>query len=379
MRHGRIRYDEPHTRRPPECPPARRRALTRIHGLLPQGYRELFAHGPYRFYLASSTLGSFASAVQFLGLGWLTVMVAPNPGWALASFFAVRLGVKMLFAVPAGLAADRVCRKTMYAWMRIGLAGASVLAAIAILTPSPLAVALIAVGVSSAAHALDLPAHRALQGDVQPQHLLERAMSLGSSGYHVAALVAPIIAFPLAASVHVSAPLWISAVIFGIAAVPAFAIPTHRATRIVKGASHDVRAALRFVSETPIVVALLLATTLPTVVDKAVLMTLPSAADNDQSHSLGLVLAAPELGAIAVALLLAAINWRFATWIPLVAAGGYAAGVAAASVAGFVVGVELIFVALFLAGCAKTTLITSALAGIQRHVPADMRGRIMTI
>lgn len=51
----------------------------------------------------------------------------------------------------------------------------------------------------------------------------------------------------------------------------------------------------------------------------------------------------------------------------------------ASNMTGVAIGIEAIAVALFLAGCAKTTLITSALAGMQRHVPEHLRGRIMTI
>ncbi len=348
--------------------------MTRIPRLL--AYRQLLSHRAYRLYFASSTLGAFASAVQFLGQGWLVLHVGAS-GWALVAFLVVRIGIKSLLAIPAGLAADRFCRVSIYAWMRVGSGAASLLAATALVSPHPLMVALLAAAVAAATHALDLPAHRALQGEVQPDEHLERGLSFGTGGFHIASLLAPIAAFPLLAATNPSAPLLLSAIMFLVAAVPAFALPKRPTARRTQRASHDVSTAFRFIIATPLVFALVLATTLPALVDKAVALSLPS--QNSGHASMGFVLAAPELGAVAVALMMAGVNWRFAPWIPLVSAGAYAVGVATASFAGFAIGIEMIAVALFLAGCAKTTLITSALAGIQRHVPADMRGRIMTI
>ena len=127
-------------------------------------------------------------------------------------------------------------------------------------------------------------------------------------------------------------------------------------------------------------VALVLATALPSVVDKAVAITLPSqSGGNHHAQTMGFLLAAPELGAIAVGFVLAAVRWQFAPWITVLSAGAYATGIATASFVGLTAGIEAIALALFIAGCAKTTLITSALAGIQRYVPEHMRGRIMTI
>jgi MFS family permease len=343
------------------------------------GYRALLSIRSYRLYFASSTLGAFASAVQFLAQGWLMVELGPA-AWALTAFLVVRIGVKSLLAVPAGLLADRVPRSTLYAWMRVGSAGGSIISAAALVSPEPMLVALLGAGVAAASHAIDLPAHRALQGQVQPDEYLERGLSFGTGGFHIASLAAPIVAFPLAAGLGAPVPLLVSAAAFALAALPAFLIAPIRCTRERMPASHDLSTALRYVWQTPIVVALLLAVSLPSIADKAVAIMLPSVSGtDDNAQAMGLVLAAPELGAIAIGFVLAAVRWQFAPWITALSAGAYATGIATASVVGLAAGVEAIAIALFLAGCAKTTLITSALAGIQRHVPEHMRGRIMTI
>ena len=53
------------------------------------GVRHLFSFREYRLYFASSTIGAFASAAQFLALGWLAVAVAPA-GPALVMYFAAQ-------------------------------------------------------------------------------------------------------------------------------------------------------------------------------------------------------------------------------------------------------------------------------------------------
>ncbi|MEX0749709.1 MAG: MFS transporter [Dehalococcoidia bacterium] len=342
------------------------------------GYRALLSFRSYRLYFASSTLGAFASAVQFLAQGWLMVEIGPA-AWTLTVFLVVRIGVKSLLAVPAGLLADRIPRSTLYAWMRVASGVASIVTALALVSPAPLAVAIAGAVIAAAAHAIDLPAHRALMGQVQPDEYLERGLAFGTGGFHIASLLAPIAALPLAAAFGAPLPLVLSGAMFAASAVPAFLIPPTRCARDSSRATHDVSAALRFLAQTPIVVALSLAITLPSVIDKAVVVMLPSHSGDQHAQTMGFVLAAPELGAIAIGFLLAAVRWQFAPWITLVSAAAYATGIATASFAGVAVGIEAIAVALFLAGCAKTTLITSALAGLQRHVPDHMRGRIMTI
>jgi MFS family permease len=345
-----------------------------------RAYRRLLAYAPYRLYFGSSTVGAFASAVQFLAMGWLALETGPA-GWSLGVFLAVRLGVKALLTIPAGIIADHYSRPRIYAAMRVLSGAASLVAVASLASPAPFALAVAAATLAAVSHALDLPAHRAMMGEIQPADDLERGLSFGSAGFHVATMAAPIVAFPLAAAFGVAVPLAVSAAAFFVAAVPAARLVRLMPARAAAATRRrpDVSTALRFVAGTPVVLAMILATTVPAVVDKAVVVALPSTASNADHSALGFVLAAPELGAITFGFFMAAVNWRFAPWIPFVSAGGYAVGVVAASLAGFVVGIELIAVALFIAGCAKTSLITSALAGMQRHIPTELRGRIMSI
>lgn len=341
------------------------------------GYRTLLSHRPYRHYLASSTTGVFASAVDFLALGWLIVSVGPG-AWGLAPFLAIRIGVKSLLAVPAGLIADRYPRATIYFQMRMLSGAASLIGVFAALQGS-FTIALVAAAVSAVSHAVDLPAHRALQGEVLPDRMLERGISLASGGGHAATLVAPVLAVALGASLGMAAPLGIAAAAFFVSALAASNIPRIPCTKVKERANQEVRSALRFVRESPVVIGLLLASAMPPVIDKTIAVMLPSASGGEEGTSFGLVLAASEMGAISIAVAMAAVQWRFSPWIPILSATVYAFGVVAASVAGMTLDAMLIASALFLAGCAKTALMSSSLAGIQRHVPAEMRGRIMTI
>ena len=301
-------------------------------------------------------------------------------GPALFLYFGVQFATKSLLAVPAGVVADRLPRASIYAWMRAVSGVASLVALLAFVAPFPLLFVLIAAALASGAHAFDLPAHRALQCEVQPQEHLERGLSFGSTGFHVAALLAPIVAFPLWTAFGPTMPLLISAVAFFVASVPAFGItpaPVERTER-AQHAGRDIGDALRFVTGAPVVVALLLVSVVPPLAGKVLAITLPSASGHEGDASFGLVLAATEFGAISAALLMTTVTWRFSLWLPPASAVLYAAAIAAACVV-MPLGAVAIGAGLFIAGCAKTMLMTSAVAGISHHTPREIRGRLMTI
>jgi MFS family permease len=343
-------------------------------------YSLLLSHRPYRLYFTSSTLGAFASTIEFLGLGWVMLSVAPS-AWGIVLFLGLRLGIKSLMAAPAGIMADRLPRNAIYAWMRVACGIAALAGAFAAAADS-VTIAILAISLSAVAHAIDLPAHRALMAQVQPDDMLERGLSFGSSGFHVAALLAPVVALPLATLVGPPAPLLLAAIVFLVASLAAFRIDVEgvRPDDRAPSASHldAIATALRFVWRTPLVVLLLLATALPGVIDKTIVVMLPSVTDAEHA-AFGLVLAAPELGAIVLGLTLAGLQWRFSPWITASSAVLYAGSIAVTSSVGLEIGGIAVGAGLFVAGCAKTALITSALAGIQRTVPPHLMGRIMTV
>jgi MFS family permease len=345
---------------------------------IPAAWQRLVAHRNYRLYFASSTIGAFASTVQFLAHGWLVLSIAPG-GAAVASYLGTQFAVKVLLAVPSGVLADRFPRRSIYAWMRVLSGVASLAGAGAVFSPTPLLTALSAAAIASAAYALDLPAHRALMCEVQPREQLERGLSLGSSGFHVAALLAPVAAFPLSATWGPSMPLLLSSLGFFVAAIPAFAITQGGEPR--RGVEHPARDAwdaLRFIASSPLVILPLALSSLPPVLGKVLQIALPAASGHEGDGSFGLVLAATELGAISAGLLMAGVDWRFSPWMPPLSAAAYCACIIAVGIAIPQGGVAMA-AALFLSGCTKTALIASSVLGIQHYTPREMHGRLMTI
>jgi MFS family permease len=347
---------------------------------LPGAWRELASHRNYRFYFASSTLGAFASTVQFLGHGWLLLSIAPG-AVAVVAYMGTQFAVKVLLVVPAGILADRWPRASIYAWMRVASGFASLVGALALLSPAPIAVALIAAALAGAAHAFDLPAHRSLMCDVQPREQLERGLSLGSSGFHVAALLAPVLAFPLSAYRGPELALLLSAAVFFIAAIPAFAISDvveHPPQPLVPHAAGDAREAFRFLLASPAVLLPMLLSALPPVMGKIIQIALPSLSGHEGDGSFGLVLAATELGAICAGLMMAGVDWRFGPSLPPLTALGYTVSIAAVCALTPLGGLAMAS-ALFLVGCSMTALVSTSVAGIPHYAPRQLRGRLMTI
>ena len=318
--------------------------------------------------------------MQFLGHGWLLLAIAPG-AMAVVAYMGTQLAVKAVLAVPAGILADRWPRTSMYAWMRVLAGIASIVGAAALASPAPMIVALAAAAVASAAHALDLPAHRSLMCDVQPREQLERGLSLGSSGFHVAALLAPIVAFPLSAYWGPQVALLLSAAVFFVAAIPAFSIREEAGTRAPErraAGAADALEAVRFVLASPAILLPMSLSAIPPVIGKIVQVALPAASGHEGDGSFGLVLAATEAGAICAGLLMAGVTWRFNPSLPPMAAAAYALAIVA--VCGFTpFGGLALAAALFVVGCSKTALVSTAVAGLHHYAPRQMRGRLMTI
>jgi hypothetical protein len=136
--------------------------------------------------------------------------------------------------------------------------------------------------------------------------------------------------------------------------------------------------ALRFVLASPAVLLPMSLSAVPPVMGKIVQIALPAASGHEGDGSFGLVLAATELGAISAGLLMARVDWRFKPSLPPLTAVAYTLAIAAVCSMTLFGGLALAC-ALFLAGCTKTALVSTAVAGIHHYAPQRMRGRLMTI
>ncbi len=236
---------------------------------------------------------------------------------------------------------------------------------------------MIAIALGGAVHSFDLPSGRALLGDVPSDEELPSVIALNNGGSHLAALIGPPLAFLMGPF-----GLLISAVLFGIAAVLTALIDapepqchvTQAPSGVKTGAASSLRELFEFGRGTPVVTLLLALSLTPGVIDKSVLLLLPSISHGSGATSLALL--APEAGALLAAGVLATTPIRISLAGILAFAFAYSALLAAALSFSYMP--LLLIAGLALAGVAKLAFNTTSQIRIQQAVPGGLRGRVLT-
>jgi MFS family permease len=313
--------------------------------------------------------------MQLLLQGWLAVAWGHSPAF-LGIFLAARLIPKILLTVPAGTICDRFSRPSILIAARAGYAVASLVPLVGLLAPGAIVWLLAGVALAGAIHAFDLSSSGAMFGDVVDRDDIDAAVALNRAGSHVAALTGPVVAFVLISGVGSAAALAVSAGIIAasaLAALPLLGIKqSAREERAGVGAAAGL---FRYLRESPMTGVLILVGIAPAFIDKGVALLMPSIARGGGTVSLALI--APEVGALAMASLLALAPIRLGMKALIATAVLYAVFLSVASVRSHEA--EALLLALGLAGMASAALGTASQAWLQRLVPVEMRGRVFAL
>lgn len=323
--------------------------------------------------VGSNALSSIGTAMQLLLQGWLVVSWGHSP-FFLGIFAVARLAPKIVLTVPAGIVCDRIPRRTLLIAARLGYALASVIPLAGLIAPVPIAWLLAGVVLAGGIHAFDLSSARAMLGDLVPRDDLHPAVAVNRIGQQMAALLGPASAFLLISWAGTPVALAVSATLLGAGALAILPLPA------IVHAVGDMRMAsaggglYRYLKESPVAILLLLVGIVPAFIDKTVALLLPSVSGGSTAT---MALIAPELGALLMASVLAVAPVRFGGRALIGVAVCYALLICTASVRSQTA--EMLIIALGLAGMASAAISTSAHAGLQVLVPADMRGRVFAI
>lgn len=313
--------------------------------------------------------------MQLLLQGWLAVAWGHSPVF-LAVFLAARLIPKILLTIPAGAICDRFPRSSILVGARAGYAVASLVPLMGLIMPGAIIWLLAGVVLAGAIHAFDLSSSRALLGDVIELDDIEAAVALNRAGSHIAALTGPAMAFLLISGVGSAAALAVSATIIAVSALAILPIPrSHRCSGETSTNSGVAGGLFRYLWQSPAAGVLILVGVAPAFIDKGVAVLMPSIARGGGTVSMALV--APELGALAMACVLALAPVRLGVKALIGAAVLYSLFLCMASLRSHEA--EALLVALGLAGMASAALSTTSQARLQRLVPAEMRGRVFAL
>ncbi|MFE9421460.1 MFS transporter [Kitasatospora sp. NPDC006697] len=324
-----------------------------------------------------SNIGSW---MQTVGAQWLLV----GHGAAQVSMVQLAAGLPVLFlALPAGVLADLVDRRRLLLVMQAAMA--LVAAALAVLAFAGLlgTWALLALTfLLGCGNALNGPAWQAVQPSLVPRDELRQAAALGAVNQNLARAVGPALGGAFVAVLGVGWTFAVNAASFlGILAVLATWRPggPARAPGSAQEREHLIaalKAGDRYVRNAPRIRRILLRSVLFVPGASALWALLPVAAHQSLglgAAGYGLLLGAVGLGAVAGAAALPAVSRRIGGNGALALAGAVFAG--ALLTIAVSTNVPLTFLALFLAGAAWITVLSTLNAGLQVALPAWVRAR----
>ncbi|WP_051969198.1 MFS transporter [Kitasatospora azatica] len=282
---------------------------------LPQGYRPLFAHRPFRRLLPALAVSDLGDGMSVVAVAWLAVQLSspgargPLIGAAVAAYVLPgALGALLLGRRLRSLPAQRLIRAN--AWMRAAFLGCIPLAwALGLLHP---ALYLTLLAGSSLLHAWGGSAKYAMAAQILPAEQRLAANALLSTSGWVSTIVGPALAGVLAAAI---APAWI----IGLDALSFAALAVQTAhlgepdTPVPAGPASDARPGegLRLLRTRPELLVLLAVTWLFNLFYGPVEVALPLFVAQDLhagAGALGLYWAAFGIGAVSGALAVGALR-----------------------------------------------------------------------
>ena len=331
----------------------------------------------FRRYLIGNLVATVGTQMQTVAVGWELYERTHSP-LALGGVGLVQVLPVFALTLPAGHLADRMERRRLLVLSLALLALASLGLAVASWTDAPIFWFYACLFVAGVARAFQGPAKEALAPQLVPRALYANSATWRSSSWQLASVVGPALGGAAIAAFHGATAAYLfdaaAAAIFvlllGSIARPSFTPSAGGATL------HSLLEGIRFVRRTKVILAAITldlfavllggATTLLPIFAKDILRVGPS--------GLGWLLAAPSVGALVMAMVLAhRPPMQRAGRALILAVGGFGA---ATIVFGLSRSFWLSLLALFLAGAFDNVSVVVRSTLFQLLTPDDMRGRV---
>lgn len=337
----------------------------------------------YRFLWTGTVFMSAGQWIQQVTLGWLAYEMTGSPV-VLGVLNGVRTLPLLLMSPAAGVAADRFDRRRMLILLEMLLAAAALSMGLLVGSGRLEVWHLFAFTVfTGVAWACNQPVRQALVPNVVPSRELLNAVALNSVGFQITKILGPALGGVLIAAFGAHGNFYVQAAAYAtvVGAIYLMRVtPTPDQARQSSALSNFTEG-LSYVRRTPAVLALLVAGLVPSVVASPYQALMPVFQKDVLGvgpEGLGLMLAAPGVGALLATLLLASIAHSFRR-------------------KGLLLLGALFLLGLFLVLFSRTTALPAALAMLvgvggchilfaattntmlQMIVPDSLRGRVMSI
>lgn len=303
-----------------EQPPSGKQAPARgewPRGRFTRGMFAAFAHRNYRLLWTGTVVTQNGQWMQQIALGWLILELTNSPAFLGLVGFA--RGLPMLFlALPAGVLADRVSRRSV---MMFSQAAAAVVAlALTVLVFAdmirPWHVIVISI-LGGSAMAFVAPTRQALVPSVVPRDTVANAVALNSAGQNATRIVGPSVAGLLIAWLGTAICFLVQTVGFIWALVMSYRLKlpaqVTAAQQVKASVTSNIVDGFSYIRSLPVLSGLMIMAAVPTILAMPYLQMLPVFARDVLeigSTGLGMLMAASGTGALAGALLFAAYGSR---------------------------------------------------------------------
>jgi MFS family permease len=335
----------------------------------------------FRLLIGGRFLAQVGEMMVSVGIGW-ELYERTNDPLALGLVGLVQVIPVMLLSLPGGYIADRYNRKWVTMISQLVLIACSLVLAFLSFTNGPLPLLYLTLAVIGAARAFNNPAEGALTPQVVPADHYFNAVAWSASVWQLSAILGPAVGGLIIAVTHDAALVYLANAMGG--AVLVIALLFIRSRQVSYAAPDEppmqaLRGGVRFLRRTPIILASITldmfavlfggATFLLPIFARDILLT--------DATGLGILRAAPSIGAMLMALYLARrAPFAYAGRTLLLAVGGF--GVATI-VFGLSTSFWLSLAMLALLGALDNISVVIRHTLLLTYTPDDMRGRVEAV
>lgn len=343
-------------------------------------------HGGFLLYLVAGLVSNSGSQMRIVAVQWEMVLREPDRGKLalLLAYIGLALVLPViLFALPAGAAADRFSRRWLVMIAQLGLAACGVGLAWASWTQAPLILVYLLLFGTGAFRALGWPASSAIVTGLVPAKVFSNAATWRSNAYQLASVVGPLVGGLLLKWWTPATVLLIDAASSVILAACMLFVRPRPQERVIEPHSwKSLLQGIRFLRKQPIILSTM-TLDMVAVLFGGVVALLPIFArefftDPDQAAvALGWMRAMPALGSILMGFILALrppIQRGGRTILLTVTTFGLAT-----IVFGLSTSFALSLAALFILGAADNISVVIRQTVLQLLTPDSMRGRVTAV
>ena len=341
-------------------------------------YRELWAQRAFmRFWLARLT-GIMANQMLMVAVGWHMYDLTRSP-WDLGLVGLFQFVPGLLMALPAGHLADRHQRARLFAASAATQGMVAALLVLATATGHVSREGILALSVClGLARAVQMPAQQAITPLLVPRALLPRAVALSSTGMEFAVIVGP----ALGGALYVFGPMVVYGLCVALLVVAvSTALRVHYAFTPAQGKAKlaDWLVGLTFIRRKPVLLGAISLDLFAMLLGGATALLPMFARDilHTGAWGLGLLRAAPAIGALSMSLVLT--RWPLQRHVGprlLCSVAGFGL---ATMVFGLSHSFWLSMVALACTGAADNISVVTRQTLTQLETPDDMRGRVAAV